>query len=301
MATNAELLTELSTRVEGLAKSQEGMGDDLRELKAKVDRLLKVVVGENGTPGHGEQIREQDKRISDLEKTQQDIADNVKEISKYLLRSIIGFFGAIILVGITAAVNVYAPLMTHVEYTPVAIVVTATPTHTRTPTATPKPTRTPTPKRTPTPTIIPRTYAEIEAATALCWVECRGMEEMRSTCCASVLDTVHTRIEEDKMTDGTFIGTLRYGCEPDTINCQFPAYVTRGCDGISSACPFDDEMGLNFFRRLVRLYWEDTLEPWCSNFLFYDLGLDEAECEIRADNGQFLIFHGKVEEVEEDE
>jgi len=148
------------------------------------------------------------------------------------------------------------------------------------------PTLTSTPKQAPT---------EKDALAALCWVECRGMEEARDQCCASVIDTVFTRIDARQMSDCTVFGTLRWGCTEDTQACQFPAYVTRGCEGIASPCPFDDADGLRYFSGVVDDYYSGELEPQCGNYLFYDLGLEQTECSIVADNGQFVIFHDKWE------
>jgi hypothetical protein len=117
------------------------------------------------------------------------------------------------------------------------------------------------------------------------------MEEERPNCCASVIDTVTTRIAKGLMTDGTILGTLRYGCAQETENCQFPAYVANGCAGIVSPCPFDDATGMAYFRQFVDGYFAGILEPSCGGYLFYDLGLDTPECTIEADNGQYIIFH----------
>src|SRR3990172_11103251 len=120
---------------------------------------------------------------------------------------------------------------------------------------------------------------EERALSALCWVECRGMQDRRASCCSSVIDTVMTRIESGKMTDGTVIGTIRYGCGPDTVACKFPAYVTRGCEGIESPCPFYDRAGLELFGMIVDLYEQGAIEPVCSGYLFYGLKpFDSPDC-----------------------
>lgn len=143
---------------------------------------------------------------------------------------------------------------------------------------------------TSTPTYAPLTN---DVLAALCWVECRGMEEQRPNCCASVVDTVYTRIDARQMSDGTIFGTLNWGCTEDSETCQFPAYVVNGCSGINSPCPYDDPEGLAYFTDVVNSYSGGELVPYCANFLFYDLGLDTPECTIEAGNGQYVVFHGK--------
>jgi len=136
---------------------------------------------------------------------------------------------------------------------------------------------------------------EEKALSALCWVECRGMLDQRTACCSSVIDTVMTRIEQGKITDGTVIGTIRYGCGPDTMACQYPAYVTRGCDGIKSPCPFHDKSGLELFRMIVNLYEQGAIHPVCSGYLYYGLkSFDRPDCQIKARNGQFVNLHNGV-------
>jgi hypothetical protein len=134
--------------------------------------------------------------------------------------------------------------------------------------------------------------AEERSLAALCWVECRGMQDQRAACCTSVIDTVMTRISRGKMTDGTVIGTIRYGCGPETKACQFPAFVTRGCQGITHPCPFYDEEGLELFGMIVKLYEERAIETTCGGYLFYGLkSFDRPECRIEAQNGQFVNLH----------
>jgi hypothetical protein len=134
--------------------------------------------------------------------------------------------------------------------------------------------------------------SEEKSLAALCWVECRGMLDQRTACCTSVIDTVMTRIEKDKMTDGTIIGTIRYGCGPQTIACQFPAFVTRGCRGITHPCPFDDEEGMKLFGMIVTLYEAGAIEPECDGYLFYGLKpFDKPDCRIEASNGQWVNLH----------
>ena len=133
---------------------------------------------------------------------------------------------------------------------------------------------------------------EEKALSALCWVECRGMLDQRTACCSSVIDTVMTRIKTDAITDGTVIGTIRHGCFEDTAACQFPAYVTRGCKGITSPCPFYDEEGLALFEAIVRLYEEKAIAPICSGYIYYGLKpFDRPDCRIAARNGQWVNFH----------
>jgi hypothetical protein len=134
--------------------------------------------------------------------------------------------------------------------------------------------------------------AEEQSLAALCWVECRGMLDQRAACCSSVIDTVMTRIERGLMTDGTVIGTIRYGCGPETKTCQFPAFVTRGCKGITHPCPFNDPDGLALFDNVVQLYEAGAIKPSCAGYLFYGLRkFDKPDCRIAASNGSWSNFH----------
>jgi hypothetical protein len=147
-----------------------------------------------------------------------------------------------------------------------------------------------------TPTPISVTDNEMTALSALCWVECRGMEDKRADCCASVLSTVFERARQRQMSDGTILGTLRYGCRADTVACQFPAYVANGCEGIVSPCPFDDKKGMGHFEYIVRRYLRHSLVAPCEKYLFYDLWTSGRKiCTVESDNGQFLIFHNNDE------
>lgn len=136
------------------------------------------------------------------------------------------------------------------------------------------------------------TPAEERSLAALCWVECRGTLDQRAACCTSVIDTVMTRIELGMITDYTVIGTIRYGCGPDTLACQFPAYTTRGCLGIKSSCPFYDEQGMELFGMIVKLYEEQAIRPTCDGYLYYGLkSFDRPDCRIEASNGSWSNFH----------
>jgi len=140
------------------------------------------------------------------------------------------------------------------------------------------------------------TADEERSLAALCWVECRGMLDQRAACCTSVIDTVMTLIERGKMTDGTVIGTIRYGCTSNNMQCQYPAFVTRGCQGITHPCPFYDEAGMELFGMIVRLYEEQAVEPGCGGYLFYGLKpFDRPDCRIEASNGQFVNLHNGIE------
>jgi hypothetical protein len=133
---------------------------------------------------------------------------------------------------------------------------------------------------------------EERSLAALCWVECRGMQDQRSACCSSVIDTVMTRIERNKITDGTITGTIRFQCYANTLACQFPSYVTRGCQGINSPCPFNDEEGMELFSMVVQLYDHGAIKPTCSGYLYYGLkDFDKPECRVQASNGQWVNFH----------
>jgi hypothetical protein len=163
-----------------------------------------------------------------------------------------------------------------------------------TPTGTAFTTDTLTPPATPTAeaTPIPASSVEIKALSALCWVETRGMGIKKPVACASVLSTVFTRASEKLMSDGTILGTIRWGCRPENTTCQFPAFVSFGCEGITHPCPFDDPKGMVEFMGYVYQYLYGELSGECSGFTYYnvdDLSDSGARCIIRNDN-QAMYF-----------
>lgn len=134
--------------------------------------------------------------------------------------------------------------------------------------------------------------AEERSLAALCWVECRGMQDQRAACCTSVIDTVMTRIRRDLISDGTVIGTIRWGCTSNNMQCQFPAFVTRGCNGITYPCPFYDKQGLELFTMIVKLYEAKAIRPACQGYIYYGLKpFDRPDCRIEAPNGQWVNLH----------
>lgn len=286
MATRqAEQLTDIKVQLAKIGEQLVGIVKSLNDLSDKTDAIHKEIYG-NGEIG---------------------LKDDVRLLKKYyeqqisvLKRGALGILGILVAVTtgvVSEAVKTYYPdLFTRTEDKIVVEVceeVSIAPAIA--PIDTPSPTNTPAPTYTPTPEKFSISTDEKIALSALCWVECRGMDEQKKSCCASVIDTVYTRIAEKKMTDGTVIGTLRYGCDADTINCQFPAYVTRGCESIKSPCPFFDYVGMDFFETVIELYASGGLDIKCENYLFYGIqDFDTPECRIVSKNGQFLNFHNGI-------
>jgi len=187
--------------------------------------------------------------------------------------------------------------------------ITSTPGGTSTLTPSPRPSVTATPSASPTssivelPTLGPGTAiyevppetggvitdADIRALANLCVVEVRGQGAKRDAACVSVVSTVLTRIGARDMSDGSIIGTIRWRCYRDTVACQFPAYVTRGCEGISpQSCPDnypDDQV------HFVIVVYEYTrllamTRGACSGYLYYgSRPSDRGDCEIAGPNG----------------
>lgn len=136
------------------------------------------------------------------------------------------------------------------------------------------------------------TYEDTGHLARLCWVEVRGMGEEREAACASVVSTVLTRAAYGILSDGTIEGTITWGCGPETVACQFPAYVVHGCEVVREACPFDDPQGVAYFRLVVILTLEGTIRPACDGYVYYGIqDFDAPECRIEADNGQFQNWH----------
>jgi hypothetical protein len=131
--------------------------------------------------------------------------------------------------------------------------------------------------------------ADIRALANLCVVEVRGQGAKRDAACVSVVSTVLTRVRSQDMSDGTVIGTIRWRCYRDTVACQFPAYVTRGCEGISpQSCPDnypDDQV------HFVIVVYEYTrllaiTRGACLDYLYYgSRPSDRGDCEIAGPNG----------------
>lgn len=212
------------------------------------------------------------------------------------------FLMAIVLALIPLAVNsCQQRLETNQERQVIAEVVqqeqaerTPTPTPTRTP---PLDTSTPSPSLTPEVTPILASAVEIKALSGLCWVETRGMGLKKPTACASVLSTVFTRAYKKLLSDGTILGTIRWECREDSVTCQFPAFVSFGCEGITHPCPFDDPKGMVEFMGYVYQYLYGKLTGECSGYAYYnvdDLSEEGAGCVITNDK-QVMYFWNEGE------
>lgn len=170
---------------------------------------------------------------------------------------------------------------------------TATAAASATPPATPTPccgtpisTITPRPSTTPIPHIIEVNTDEIEWLAALCWIELRSFGDNRPGGCASVIDTVMTRIRSGQMTDYTIRGTILWGCNEDSETCQFPAWAVSGCEGIvPEVCPFYDSEGMIYFRGVVLGYLTGDIQPLCRGYLFYRNNAVNAACTVEDGNG----------------
>ncbi len=148
---------------------------------------------------------------------------------------------------------------------------------------------------TPIPHIIEVNTEEVEWLAALCWVEVRNFGDERPGACASVVDTVMTRIARMEMSDGTVFGTITWGCNEDTVSCQFPRWVVDGCEGIvPQACPFFDTEGMIYFRGVVLGYLTGDIAPTCPGALYYgNQPHDLNDCTITAPNGAVEGWHNE--------
>ena len=151
--------------------------------------------------------------------------------------------------------------------------------------------------------------SDIDILARLCVVEVRGFGGMRDDACVSVVSTVMTRMNSGYLSNGTVRGTILWGCTAESC-IQFPGYVVNGCAGIQpAACPWNYPDDIAHFRDVVDSYLRGRWGPgfWCSGFTYYDSrptslpagwdwdtytnGDDKTFCVIRADNGQFEVFH----------
>lgn len=174
-----------------------------------------------------------------------------------------------------------------------APIVTPTATPEPRPTATPRPTVDPRPSAVPT---APFNQSDREHLARLCVVEVRSMAEKRADACLSVISTVMTRIAAGQMTDGTIAGTITRGCTPESVTCQFPAYVINGCEGIiATACPHNYPDEIAYFLRVVSRYFDDGERGSCTGYLFYWL-LKAQDCRIESEAGTFTNWYRKAEQ-----
>lgn len=162
---------------------------------------------------------------------------------------------------------------------------TIPPAPTQQPTIAPQATSSPKQEYTPT-------DSEIDALGRLCSVEVRDMTGVRDTACLSVVGTVMARTERGIMSDGTIQGTITRGCGPDTLECNFPAHVWWGCDGIQShACAYSYPEDIEHFTRVVESYFEGA-RGVCDGRLFYGIKhFDTGDCIIQAANGLWQGWH----------
>lgn len=174
-----------------------------------------------------------------------------------------------------------------------------------TPTATAAPINRPTGTPTPTSSIreLPQpetgTYIyeippeDVDILARLCVVEVRGFGSQRASACASVVSTVLERMRRHYLSDGTVAGTIAWGCLPGVIDCQFPAYVVNGCDGILPAsCPHNYPGDIAYFRGVVRDFQHGQVRgQLCLAYLYYgSRNLDMSDCVVEG-NGQREGFH----------
>lgn len=294
LATISEQIKSLSSTIADLRREQT-------DARSEFDALRCIVLG-NGKIGLVDDVRDMRRDFKQLVRVLTYIASSLVAIAGLIAAPLVSEVVASIYhstIPVIETVKASEESRLKVLPTPTSRPA-ATPTHTPAPatTLTPASPHTaipyhsslePGPVPTPSPMVI--TEKEHRALAALCWVECRGMLEQRSACCLSVIDTVMTRIRRGLITDGTVIGTIQYGCGPTTLECQFPAYVTRGCTGIVAPCPFDDVSSMRFFASVVFLYVTNGAEPACAGYLYYGLqDFDTPTCVITSDGG-FLNFH----------
>lgn len=139
-------------------------------------------------------------------------------------------------------------------------------------------------------------FQDVVYLAALCVVETKGMEERSAESCMSVVSTVLTRIEKSILSDGTVEGTITWDCNTGDLECQFPAYVVNGCNGIvAHMCPYNYPQDLIEMFDLIHLYLLQrghTIRAKCEGYLFYGLKeFDTPECRIESENGLFINFH----------
>jgi len=194
------------------------------------------------------------------------------------------------------------------------MVATATARSSATPTATQTPTPSPTssivevtpcgdpicevePLKMAAPASAPTRYSqeEIDGLARLCVVEFRGFAEKRADACVSAVSTILKRMETGEYSDGTVEGTITWGCGPDTIACQFPAYAWNGCMGIQArTCPWNYPSDIIYFRDAVWSFLEGRFPPAspCLGYTYYDSStISSTDCIIRSSTGQVEGWH----------
>jgi hypothetical protein len=123
----------------------------------------------------------------------------------------------------------------------------------------------------------------------LCVVESRGFGNQRDAACLSVISTVLRRTREHRYSLGTIASTITWGCAANTQECQFPAWVVNGCEGIEpAACPWNYPIDIAYFMADARAALNGDLSgAACPNFLYYDSAtIYDSDCIITAPNGQ---------------
>jgi hypothetical protein len=133
---------------------------------------------------------------------------------------------------------------------------------------------TPEPTRGPQPTIV-WTGAEKNALTWLCWYEVRGMAEVRTDACLSVISTVRARYAYD-----SGFGTS------DVISTILAEGQFTGVK-IDTARPAPDPELL----WMVEIYAGGARGSCTGYFYFDSISGGPSLCVIRSSNGQFIEFH----------
>ena len=86
------------------------MRDDVTELRTEIREIKHIVKGDgNGTPGHGEQIRDNREAITAINKKLDKIGDSVSGMSKTLIISFILFFAGFLWLILTHQVSIVFP------------------------------------------------------------------------------------------------------------------------------------------------------------------------------------------------
>jgi hypothetical protein len=173
------------------------------------------------------------------------------------------------------------------------------------------PTFTPTVRPQPTPTITPTSSIrlvpcgdgdictipdnDVDLLGRLCAVEVRGFGSMQDTACVSVISTVYARMAQGYLSDGTVLGTIIWGCKPDSQTCEFPAHVWFGCKGIlPEACAWSYPHDIAHFTDVAQAYIDDPkglkdLVGGCMGYTYYGSlpeSIAKSECRITSESGK---------------
>lgn len=280
-----DLTIEVKTQVAKGDQTHIALSDRAALAQGTANKALEAIEG-NGKPGLKADIARVDSKL-DLHKAE--VMGGFTEVNSKIVWIYRGL-GAILL---AVTVNFFTNIMdmsqpaASISQDYQVIIVTATPSL-----ASYMPTATPRPPRRPKPAGYIPTDTEIDALGRLCSIEVRDMTGVRDTACLSVVGTVMARTERGIMSDGTIQGTITRGCGPDTLECNFPAHVWWGCDGIQShACAYSYPEDIEHFTRVVESYFEGA-RGVCDGRLFYGIKhFDTGDCIIQAANGLWQGWH----------